>query len=358
MFYAALLAALITCFFVPPDSLYFSYFDGQTLSPLFCMLAIIAGLHESQVFSLAGSRLAVGFRNARMAVSGLVALTALASMLITNDMALLTLLPLSFYVLTQTGQSQYLVFTFVLQALAANLGGMILPFGNPQNLYLFAYFQIPTSTFLQIMMRPFLVSIGLLMICCFLVPRTPLRILPPPEATVSKKKALVYGILFCYGVLLVLRLIPYLWGALFLMAFLAFFDPAIYKKINYPLLGTFLAFFVFSGNMARIPAMSAFLKTLVPGQPLLVSALTSQVISNVPAAVLLSQFTNDYAGLLKGVNIGGCGTLIASLASLIAYSFCKKMVPEKGRIFVVQFTGLNIAFFVVLLGVEQLAAWF
>ena len=244
--------------------------------------------------------------------------TLIGSMLLTNDTALLTFLPLSWMVLQEAGQEKLTAYVFILQNCAANLGGMLTPFGNPQNLYLFDHYHIPVGEFLSIMLLPFALSTGLILLCCLLIPRQVLAV-PQRELTLDKPRAIAYGLLFCLAVGMVLRAVPYPVGLAVIAASLAVMDPRALKSVDWGLLVTFAAFFVFSGNMARIQPVRELFGRLLAHGVLPVSALTCQVISNVPAAMLLSGYSSDLRELIIGVDLGGLGTLIASMASLISY---------------------------------------
>lgn len=247
----AVLAAAVTAVFVPPDSAYLGYYDVKTLSCLFCILAVVCALRGAGLFPLLAQRLVRAFHTARSAVTALVVVTLIGSMLLTNDTALLTFLPLSWFVLEGTGQTKHTALTFILQNCAANLGGMLTPFGNPQNLYLFNHYTIPNGEFLTIMLPPFLLSTALILACCLLIPRETLTV-PAQETPVDKRRCIVYGVLFCTAAAMVLRGIPYWLGLAAITAALLVLDRRALLGVDWGLLVTFAAFFTFSGNMARI----------------------------------------------------------------------------------------------------------
>ncbi len=344
----ATIAMLITCCFVPVDSQYIGYFNLRTLATLFCTLAVVSAFSHIHLFEIISKNLVLKLHNLRNATLGLVLITFVGSMLLANDMALLTFLPLGYFVLNSTENKKAMAFTFIMQNVAANLGGMVTPFGNPQNLYLYAYYNIGTSEFVQIMLPSFLVATVLIIVCCLFVKPIPLTLKKDHHYTLNKQRTLIYSILFIASILIVFRIVPYIWGTLVITIVLMILDKDSIREVNYPLLATFCAFFVFSGNMARIPAVSSFFEYLLPKNTLLFSILSCQFISNVPSAVLLSHFTTDYASLLPAVNIGGCGTLIASLASLITFSEFKKHNPEKLKSYIVKFSVINFGFVIVL----------
>ena len=344
----ALLAAVVTCFLVPPDKAYLGYFDVKTLTCLFCVLAVVCALKNIQFFYILAKKIVQFFRNARMAILALVYITFIGSMLIANDMALLTFLPLGYLVLSTTGKQKYMAFTFVIQNIAANLGGMLTPFGNPQNLYLYTKFAIPTGEFMMIMLLPFVVSVVLITVCCLIFVK------PEPLQVADEKvrlpfwRTLLYLALFALAIAIVFRGISYLVGLVVIPLVLIFVDRKALKMVDYPLLLTFVFFFVFSGNMARIDLVRQIFSGLLDKSTLLFSILSCQVISNVPSAILLSQFTENYRDLLLGVNIGGVGSLIASLASLITFREYTAHNPGKTGYYMRVFTLFNLLFLVVL----------
>ncbi|MBQ9747808.1 MAG: citrate transporter [Clostridia bacterium] len=349
----ALAAALITSLIVPPDAEYLGYFDFKTLTCLFCTLACICALRNIRFFVILAQRLIMLCKNSKLCVLTLVYITFIGSMILANDMALLTFLPLGFMVLKTTNKEKYMAFTFVMQNIAANLGGMLTPFGNPQNLYIYSKFEIPTGEFMSIMALPFAVSITVITACCLIfVKSEPLELAEKSEK-INTPRALVYLVLFALSVTIVFRVIPYQLGLVVVPAVLFFMDRDALKKVDYPLLLTFCAFFVFAGNMARIPLVREVFEWLLDKNTLIVSALSCQFISNVPSAVLLSQFTGNYTELLLGVNIGGAGTLIASLASLITFREFTKNYAGQTKKYIAVFSAFNFGMLALLLAVES-----
>lgn len=343
----AFFAAAVTYFFVSPDATYWGYFDFKTLTCLFCVLAVVCALKNIRFFYMLAQKIVEGFQTTRTCILALVYITFLGSMLIANDMALLTFLPLGYVVLHSTGKEKYMAFTFIMQNIAANLGGMLTPFGNPQNLYLYTKFHISTPEFIRIMAPPFFVAVLLITICCLFVKSEPLTVSEEP-IPISKKRTAIYLLLFALSVAIVFRGIPYGIGLVVIPTVLLFTDKEALKSVDYGLLLTFVFFFIFSGNMARIPWIQEIFSTLMNKNTLLFSVLSCQLISNVPSAILLSQFTTNYADLLVGVNIGGVGTLIASLASLITFKEYVNHYPNKAKPYLLLFSLFNFAFLILL----------
>ena len=350
----AMLAAVVTMLIVPPDAQYLGYFDLKTLTCLFCVLAVVCAFKNINFFYILAKKVVKCFKTARMSILALVYITFIGSMLIANDMALLTFLPLGFIVLETTGKKKYMAFTFIMQNIAANLGGMLTPFGNPQNLYLYTKFNIPTVEFMAIMAPPFVLSIALITLCCIVFVKNEALELADEKNAFDKKKAAVYCVLFVLAIAIVFRGIPYWIGLIIIPLVLWFMDRRALKTVDYPLLMTFVFFFVFSGNMARIDVIRTAFSVLLEKSTLVVSTLSCQFISNVPSAILLSQFTENYKELLVGVNIGGTGTLIASLASLITFREYTKNAPDKTKSYIIKFSAFNFAFLAILLVVEGL----
>lgn len=345
----ALLAALITSIIVPPDVSYIDYFDFKTLTCLFCTLAVVCALRNIHIFEITAYKIVELFHTARWAVIALVYITFIGSMVMANDMALITFLPLGYFVLSSTGNRKYMAFVFIMQNIAANLGGMITPFGNPQNLYMYSYFNIPTAEFVQIMALPFFMSIAIITACCFLVGNGPLAIKEVIHDKLNIPLSVAYGVLFVFSIMIVFDIVPYFWGLIAISAVLLVLDRKALAQVDYPLLLTFCAFFVFSGNMARIPAVNSFLGGLISRNPLVYGVVSCQVISNVPSAILLSKFTTDYPRLLVAVNIGGAGTLVSSLASLITFREYSKYAPHDTMSYIKQFSLYNFGILLILL---------
>ncbi len=344
----ALVAAVVTMFFIPPDAEYLSYFDFKTLTCLFCTLLVVCALKNIRFFYMLAQKIVKLFKTTRACVLALVYVTFLGSMLIANDMALLTFLPLGYIVLKTTEKKKLMAFTFIMQNIAANLGGMLTPFGNPQNLYLYTKFEIPTGEFMGIMAIPFAVSVLLITVCCCIFVK--------PEAVEVHEEAIkpqpwrtvVYLMLFAFSIVIVFRWVHYLFGLLLIPLVILFMDRKAFKKVDYPLLLTFVFFFIFAGNMSRIESVRQLFSNLLEKNTLLVGIASCQCISNVPSAILLSQFTGNYRALLLGVNVGGVGTLISSLASLITFREYVKREPKKGLSYIGIFSAFNFAFLVIL----------
>ena len=473
------LAALATVAFVPPAEAYLGYFDVKTLACLFGILAVVGALRGIGLFEHAARLIVARFATCRSAVAALVGSTLVLSMFATNDLALIMMLPLSAATLLKAGWERSLPFAFIMQNLAANLGGMILPFGNPQNLYLYECFSIPLGDFLSVMTLPFAVSVALIALCCALFakpeppqpakkraaekgaaekgemkermqeerirgkrsavkgatgirateegaagkqvagtratenslvdegrqqvafpasgeplqrtdvsretfgpfavssgsPRQTARngegptsafeqgrgadTAAPRIVSARRARALGYAALLVLVIASVFRVVPYPVAVGAVVAVLGVLDRRALRTVDWGLLLTFACFFVFAGNLARIPAVEGFFSFWMGESALLVAAGASQIISNVPAAVLLSHFADGYQALLVGVNIGGAGTLVASLASLITfneYRLVRRGFPSRPALarvtpgaYLARFTAYNAAFLVVLL---------
>lgn len=350
----AFLAALVSCVLVSPDKQYINYFDFKTLTCLFCTLAVVCAFKNIHFFQIVASKIVCLFKTTRSAVIALIYITFIGSMLIANDMALITFLPLGYYVLSSTGNKKHMAFTFIMQNIAANLGGMLTPFGNPQNLYLYSYFNISDAEFIRIMFLPFIVSIFLITLCCFSIKKEPLVVKNEYTNKLDIKKTIIYSILFALSIAIVFRAIPYYIGLIIIPIAIYLLDRKALWAVDYPLLLTFCAFFVFSGNIARISLINDFLSNIIQKNTFLYGVLSCQFISNVPSAILLSKFTANYPELLVAVNIGGAGTLIASLASLITFQEYNKREPHKASFYLKEFSIYNfgiLSILIVLMGV-------
>ena len=350
----AIAAAAVTCIFVPPDAAYADYFDLDTLSCLFCTLAVVSALKERHFFEWLAGKIVSAFGNMRRVTFALVFVTYFGSMVMANDMALVTFLPLGWFVLSSCGRTKYTAFVFIMQNVAANLGGMLTPFGNPQNLYLYSYYSIGAGEFFAIMALPFAVAFLLIAAACFFMKPEPVALETPPVQAPPVWRTLIYFVLFALSVLIVFRVFPFYVGLICVTLALLVLEPRAFLKVDYALLLTFCAFFVFSGNLSRIPAVESALGSLVALSPLLVGTASCQVISNVPSAVLLSRFTTDYRHLLIAVNIGGLGTPVSSLASLITLGEYRKHASGNTMRYLLLFSLINFGFLAVLIGTGYL----
>lgn len=354
VFCIAVVAAVVTAFFVPPDAQYLTYFDWKTLVCLFLTLAVVCALRNIKFFTILARALVRITGNLRTLFIMLICITFIGSMIIANDMALITFLPLGYFALSSIGQEKYMAYLFILQNISANLGGMLTPFGNPQNLYLYSYFNIPTGEFCAIMLPPFLLAISLLMLACLFVKPIKLNIDEVFPEKLNIRRTILYLVLFTLSILIVFGIVPLLVGLILIPIVLFIADKESLLMVDYPLLATFFFFFIFAGNLSRIEIVNEFFSYLLEKDTLLVSILCCQGISNVPTAILLSRFTSDYHSLLLGVNIGGTGTLIASLASLITFSEFKILYPAQTKRYFVMFTVINVIFLIAMTVLSKL----
>ena len=354
VFCIAAFAATVTCFLVPPDKAYLEYFDFKTLSCLFLTLAVVCALRNIKFFTILARKLVCLAGNLRSLFLLLIIITFVGSMIIANDMALITFLPLGYFALSVIKKEKYMAYLFVLQNVSANLGGMLTPFGNPQNLYLYSYFQIPTGEFCKIMFPAFTLAVLLLVGACLPIKPQKFTLQNDFGEKLNLKKTVLYCAMFLFSILIIFRIVPFIIGLLIIPVILFFTERDSLKMVDYGLLGTFFFFFIFAGNLARLDSVNTLLSSWLESDTLIASILSCQIISNVPSAILLSRFTADYPALLLGVNIGGTGTLIASLASLITFSEFKILYPDKTKKYLLIFTAVNVAFLVILTTMAKL----
>lgn len=349
----AFIAAVLTMVIIQPSAEYITYIDFRVLSLLFSLMAVVAGFNKTGVFIHLCEKLLKKVHNTRSLCFVLIMLCFFTSMWITNDVALLTFVPFAILLLTMTKQTKYIIFVIVLQTIAANLGSMLTPVGNPQNLFLYSFYWVPINEFMKITFPYTVFSFLLLSALVFTVKKEALNFELPQYEPIEKKNQkwliALYSVLFLVCLACVLRLIDYRITLLIVAAVILLFDRSVIMKVDYSLLLTFVCFFVFVGNIGHITIIKDFLVDLMKGRELLLSVVASQGISNVPAAVLFSAFTNDYKSLIIGTNIGGLGTLVASLASLISYKIYCKSEDAKPSKFLKTFTIYNIIFLIALL---------
>lgn len=350
---AAAILAIISACFVPPSGAYIDYIDWRTLGILLSLMIIMEGFKQNGLFHLVGQALLKKTKKVWQLASVLIFLPFFFSMLITNDVALLTFVPFSVQILEKGNRRNLMIPIIVLQTIAANLGSMLTPIGNPQNLYIYGISGISVLEFVKTMLPYTFVSGVLLIISiCFLKGKKESIIQEKQEEHALAKqntwKNIVYFLLFVSVLLVVARIVPYWIVLIIVVIVVAVVDFRILKKVDYALLLTFIGFFIFTGNIGNLPVIKETLQNLVAGRELLFGIVFSQGISNVPAALLLSAFTENYRTLLVAVNLGGLGTLIASMASLISYKiFANYNNAQKGKYFRL-FTLLNIVYLIVL----------
>ena len=354
----ALLLATVSAIFVQPDKEYLSYVDVRTLAILFCLMAVMAGLQKIGFFDYIAEALLGKVKNIKGLILLLVLLCFFSSMLITNDVALITFVPFTFIVLKMVLKEKaekLLVPIVVFQTVAANLGSMLTPIGNPQNLYLYGISELSLLEFVKIVLPYGAISFVLLAgICLFYPYKGEKKITFQLESRTSlkehKTKIIIYAILFLISVLTVAHIIPYGCALLVVATTVFVLDKKVLLTVDYNLLLTFVGFFIFIGNMGRVPAFSDLLQRCITGNEVTISIAASQVMSNVPAALLLSGFTSDIEALIVGTNLGGLGTLIASMASLISFKFIAREYGHLRGKYMVYFTVVNVLFLVVLFG--------
>ena len=358
---AAAVLAVASAFFVLPDAQYFGYIDLRTLAILFSLMTVMAGLRRQGFFDGLGRALLSRTHSTFQLTLVLVGLCFFGSMFITNDVSLLTFVPFTFVVLSRLGadvRRSLLIPVVCMQTIAANLGSMLTPIGNPQNLYLYGKSGMSIGGFVLLMLPYTLVSLLLLLAWAALVCRKASATLSVDELVSSssasqgdQKIILLYLVLFAVCLLSVIRVLPYGIAFAAVLVCVLFADPHTLRAVDYSLLLTFVAFFIFIGNLGRIPAFSGWLQEFLTGREVLVAVLASQVTSNVPAALLLSGFTAETQALIIGTNLGGLGTLIASMASLISYRQIARELPQGKKQYFGLFTLSNLIFLAILLSV-------
>lgn len=337
--------AVISAFFVTPDMQYIEYIDFKTLGLLFCLMAVVAGLNAQGIFDKMAVALLKKVGSVRSLCLTLTMLCFFSSMVITNDVALITFVPFTILVLRLCNREDKLIFLVTAQTVAANLGSMLTPIGNPQNLYLFSAYDMELGDFVLTLLPYGVLSLVMLCVCCLLTGGDRLDNLQINKEIQKPKitNCIIYAMLFILALLTVLRVVDFVVTLCVTAVAVLVFDIKNFKRIDYSLLLTFVFLFVFIGNLGRIDAVSQFLQSIIAGREVAVGILASQVFSNVPAALLLSGFTDNANGLLVGVNLGGLGTLIASMASLISFKFVAKENVGTAK-YIAVFSVVNIIF--------------
>lgn len=337
------LLAVISAFIVKPRAEYFGYIDFRTLSLLFCLMAVMAGLGRLGVFRVMAQKLLRGVGSVRALSLVLSLLCFFSAMLITNDVALITFVPFTVETLRISGKKEKLIPIVVLETVAANLGSMLTPIGNPQNLYLFSAFEMSIGEFVLAVLPYTVLSLILVIVFAVFTGNEKADSKTEGSEKIAVGKAVIYAVLFAVSLLTVLDVIPYLITLAVTVAAVLISDRKTILKIDYSLLLTFVFLFIFIGNLGNVAPVSDFLRRIVVGNEVIAGIAASQVFSNVPAALLLSGFTENAEDLLVGVNLGGLGTLIASMASLISFKLTVKENVKAGK-YLLYFTVVNVIF--------------
>ena len=351
---AAWILAIISAFFVKPSKEYIGYIDFRSLGILWSLMVIIQGFKENSVFEKIAAALLKKVNKSWQLAAVLIFLCFFSSMLITNDVALITFVPFAIMLLSSCKKDQLLIPVIVLQTIAANLGSMLTPIGNPQNLYIYGSTGMNILQFFGTMLPYSALSAVLLLITLFLLPDKNSTINASKDSLLTSRfgsriQIIIYLCLFVVALLSVVRLIP--WYILLLIVFVVVggMDYKILFRADYILLLTFIGFFIFTGNIGKIDEIKNFLSAVVKGREFYISIIASQALSNVPATLMLFGFTDNYKELLAGVNVGGLGTLIASMASLISFKAFSKEFREKSGKYLLAFTFANIVFLAFML---------
>ena len=344
----AFILAVATMFIVPPDREYIGYCNRTVLIELFALMAAVAGLRSIGIFDTVTRVILQKTGTVRRLGAVMILICFFSAMLVTNDVALITFVPLTLLIYSNIKDDKSLILTIVLESAAANLGSMMTPVGNPQNLFLYDKYGLTAMTFVKTMLPVGALGLAAVLLLTLFLPKDKCEAPKRSEAKLPVIKAAVYTGVFVLCIAAVFRLVQDWVCLIAAIAAALICDVKLLLKIDYILLATFVCFFVFVGNIARIDAVSEYFSGILTGRELIVSALLSQVISNVPAAMLLSSFTNQYRALIIGTNIGGLGTLIASMASLISFQFYNKTRNARPGRYIGEFTVWNIIFLVIL----------
>lgn len=348
VFSIACILAIITMFFVTPSSEYIEYIDFHTLALLLALMLVVQGLKSCGLFDSLVTSLMRHINNQRQLALMLILLCFFSSMLITNDVALITFVPFTIIILEAVNNPSYSIYLIVLETIAANLGSMFTPIGNPQNLYLYSISGISMTEFFKLMLPYTFLSLVLLFIASLLIKPNEINAISNTEGHIKQIPLLIYLILFVICIMTVLHILDYRLMLAIVITTILLTNRKLIPKADYILLLTFIAFFVFIGNIKQIPAVNDLLSSWVKNRECMVALAASQVVSNVPCAMLLSGFTDNINQLIIGTNLGGLGTLIASMASLISFKFYGKTKDSNTGKYIAVFTILNILFLVVL----------
>ena len=320
VFSISLILALISCFFVRPSINYLKYINWDTIILLFAIMLIVEVLKNITIFEILVRKLLVRVRGTRGLVFILVFTCFFSSIFITNDVSLIIFVPFAILALRKIDRTDLIIFTVCLQTIAANVGCMVLPIGAPHNIVLYTVSNVSFESFFLILLPYIIVSVVFLLILTFLTPNDHIMSLSFRKIGVNRQD----------------------------------FIKRIFLGVDYFLLLTFIALFILIGNLENIPFFTLIFKKWIVGNEVICGVLTSQIISNVPAAMLLTGFSTNYEAIIVGINIGGFGTLIASMANLISFKILAREFDEFKARYLVVFTVFNVILLVILLSVNFL----
>ncbi|MCH4193147.1 MAG: citrate transporter [Butyrivibrio sp.] len=347
--------AILSCLVIPPSKAYLGYINYRVLVLLFCLMTVVAGEMKAGTFDLLSNRLLWHVRTMRGLSEVLVIMSFIMSMFLTNDVTLVTVVPFTLMVFRRIDHSMEngfpRMFVLIMETVAANLGSMLTPFGNPQNLYLYARYDYHMGEFIRIMLPYTAVSLVLIFAATLLMKDE--RVICSTDSVAQGRRLdlrgfVCYLILFLLCIFSVARILDYRILLVIVSAAVLLLNRRLFTQVDYSLLLTFVFFFVFIGNVGKIEMIRAFLEKFMSGRELLTAIITSQFVSNVPAAILLSGFTQNGRALVVGTNLGGLGTLIASMASLITYKFYAAEKGSSKKRYLLYFTAVNLIFLILL----------
>ena len=347
--------AVLSAFIVKPSKEYLGYINFRTIILLFCLMTVVAGMKKAGAFDALARGMLTRVSSVRQIAVSLTILSFVLAMFLTNDVTLITVVPFTILVLDEVGiVSPHIL---IMETIAANLGSMLTPFGNPQNLYLFTRYSFTMNSFLELMLPYTVFSFILVVVATFFYPYKVGKKLDSIESVsasgkeLNKKNFIIYFVLFILSIATVAGVIPdYVLLAIIAITCIIL-DKKLFTEVDYSLLLTFVFFFIFIGNMGNVSDIKIFLENEVNGNEVITSIAASQFVSNVPCAILSSNFTNDGNGLVIGTNLGGLGTLIASMASLITYKIylTSSQGQKVGTVaYIGKFTVWNVLFLIIL----------
>ena len=346
------LLAVFSIFLIPFDKHYIDYINFKTLGTLLTLMIIMSGLSGQGFFRKVAKTLLGKVTRLRTLGLVLVLLCFFFAMFITNDVALITFVPFTIEVLMMADQKKYLIPIIVLQTIAANLGSMLTPIGNPHNLYLYDLSGMKALEFIKMMLPYSLLAFVLLVVITCIV--TGNRKIEVTDVEIFKYgnmtplRTTVYIIMFFFSMTIILRILPYYIVLGIVLVTVLALDWKNLLEVDYFLLLTFVFLFIFIGNMKRVELVNDFLSRIVVGNEFSVSLITSQFISNVPSTILISGMTTDYNAVCIGTDFGGLGTLIASMASLISFKLYGRLPGSKKGRYVLSFSLFSLLFLAFL----------
>lgn len=343
----AVICAVVTCVFVPPDKEYLKYPSYKTLLCLLCLMLVVRGLKDSKFFGIMSGKILDRISDRRAISMVLIFLPALFALFITNDIATLSFIPFAIVLLKMADSEELIPPVLLLQTMAVKLSGIISPLGNAQNLFLIDYYNFEFFWFIENLWPLAVAGYGLTFLLCFFIKKGKINVLPIGEHKVPHALTACYFTMFIFILLSIFDILPYYIITPIILVLMLIIHPRSYKKANYGVIVMFLAFFIISGNLLRMTSVGNVFTSVISGHECFAAIIASQLFTNSPVALIFPTFSTNTVSLMYGINIGKYGA--APLNNYMVYSLDRKY--DIKHTFIWKLLGVNLLYLIVLTGV-------